>query len=360
AKFSEDVEQLALVGGDGNMTLIGADEFSELFSRHQPGIVVLQACESGTLSGSQSFRGIASRIVQQNVPVLVAMQYRVSNSTATQFALEFYRRLAENDPVDKAVQEGRRRIAISRTGYNSRDFATPLLFMRVRDGHIFQRQAGSLDETELKELKDEAERLSASQKFDEAVKHWKEIRDFGPDNNDAESKIMELQQQKLRNLQQTARRMELNQAYPDAISVWQEISLSASEAQSAEREIERLQEQQRQHGSIQDIQQQLMRRMGEIKPIYFSVAKRLKQIQKEGIVDDDSEILVNMVRQFLLQNLSSQDLTEMWQEAIGAPSVKKEVIEYTALVERLQRGEIIPVFGSEIHYHSGLLPLSAR
>ncbi len=171
---------------------------------------------------------------------------------------------------------------------------------------------------------------------------------------------MELQQQKLRNLQQTARRMELNQAYPDAISVWQEISLSASEAQSAEREIERLQEQQRQHGSIQDIQQQLMLRMGEIKPIYFSVAKRLKQIQKEGIVDDDSEILVNMVRQFLLQNLSSQDLTEMWQEAIGAPSVKKEVIEYIALVERLQRGEIIPVLGSEIHYHSGLLPLSAR
>ncbi|MCP4398396.1 MAG: CHAT domain-containing protein, partial [bacterium] len=116
AKFSEGVEQLALVGGDGNMTLIGADEFSELFSRHQPGIVVLQACESGKLSGSQSFRGIASRIVQQNVPVLVAMQYQVSNSTATQFALEFYRRLAENDPVDKAVQEGRRRIAISRTG----------------------------------------------------------------------------------------------------------------------------------------------------------------------------------------------------------------------------------------------------
>ncbi|MCP4375903.1 MAG: CHAT domain-containing protein, partial [bacterium] len=130
---------------DGKMELVSADDFSELFTRHQPGVVVLQSCEGGTLSASKAFVGIASQIVQQNIPVVVAMQYQVSNSSATRFAQEFYKRLAEHDPVDLAVQEGRRQIALGPAGYNRRDFATPNLFMRVRDGHLFQLPAGEED-----------------------------------------------------------------------------------------------------------------------------------------------------------------------------------------------------------------------
>ncbi len=118
---------------------VGAERFSELFTRHRPGIVLLHSCESAATSAAQAFVGVASRVVEQNIPVVVAMQYEVSNSTAARFALEFYERLAKGDPVDKATQEGRRRIALGPTGYGKRDFATPVLFMRVRDGHIFQR-----------------------------------------------------------------------------------------------------------------------------------------------------------------------------------------------------------------------------
>jgi hypothetical protein len=113
------------------------EQFSELFTRYRPGVVLLQSCESAATSAVQAFVGVASRVVEQNIPVVVAMQYRVSNSTAARFALEFYERLAQGDPVDKAAQEGRRRIALGPAGYGKRDFATPVLFMRVRDGHLF-------------------------------------------------------------------------------------------------------------------------------------------------------------------------------------------------------------------------------
>jgi hypothetical protein len=118
---------------------VEADYFSNLFGRHRPGVVLLQACEGGALSASQAFVGVASRIVQQNIPVVVAMQYEVSNTTATRFALRFYQRLAEGQPVDIAAQEGRYGVALGPAQYNSRDFATPVIFMRVRDGHLFSR-----------------------------------------------------------------------------------------------------------------------------------------------------------------------------------------------------------------------------
>ena len=140
----QDSGEIALSDRLGNALWTNAGDFSELFTRHQPGVVLLQACESGALSASEAFVGMASRVVQQNIPVVVAMQYEVSNMTATRFALEFYRRLAKGEPADKAVQEGRRQIELSMSE-KGRDFATPVIFMRVQDGHLFQRTEGPED-----------------------------------------------------------------------------------------------------------------------------------------------------------------------------------------------------------------------
>ena len=129
------IGQIALTRANGFAVWVNADQFSNLFARHRPGIVLLQACEGGALSASQAYVGVASQIVQHNVPVVLAMQYEISNATARRFAREFYARLAAGDPVDKAAQEGRFRIA---DFYDSRNFATPVIFMRVRDGHLFE------------------------------------------------------------------------------------------------------------------------------------------------------------------------------------------------------------------------------
>ena len=136
---NEAVGQLAFMNDMGRAKWINAREFSECFTQHVPGIVVLQACEGGQLSPSKAFVGVASKVVQQNIPVVVAMQYEVTNDTAIEFVSRFYWELAEGSPVDVAAQLGRRAIANGANLHRTRDFATPVIFMRVRDGYLFQR-----------------------------------------------------------------------------------------------------------------------------------------------------------------------------------------------------------------------------
>lgn len=124
----------------GESDWVDSEFFAGLFNTFRPGVVLLHACEGGTLSASQAFVGVASRVVQQNIPVVVAMQYEVTNNTALRFALKFYQQLAAGDPVDMAAQYGRRAVALN-TQYKRRDFATPVLFMRVADGHLFARSS---------------------------------------------------------------------------------------------------------------------------------------------------------------------------------------------------------------------------
>jgi CHAT domain len=133
-----EVGQIAFVDDIGDAMWVDADYFSERFNTHHPGIVILEACEGGMMSASQAFVGVASRVVQQNIPVVMAMQYEVTNATASIFARRFYKKLAQGEPVDIAAQDGRRAIALSNLQYKKRDFATPVIFMRVPDGHLFQ------------------------------------------------------------------------------------------------------------------------------------------------------------------------------------------------------------------------------
>ncbi|OUL36188.1 hypothetical protein BV372_08250 [Nostoc sp. T09] len=160
---NQEVGEIALVDDLNCARWVDANYFGSLFNRHRPGVVVLQACEGGMLSPSRAFVGVASRLMQQNVPVVVAMQYEVSNSTAGRFARCFYEKLAEGNPVDVAAQSGRLAITFSPTEYRTRDFATPVIFMRVQDGHLFQRQ---IEKTSAQTLESPVPDLSAEIKID--------------------------------------------------------------------------------------------------------------------------------------------------------------------------------------------------
>lgn len=136
----QEVGEIALMHESGQARWVDAPRFSTLFARYPPGVVLLQACEGGQLSASQAFTGVASHIVQQQIPVVVAMQYEISNNVARKFVAEFYKRLATFKPVDTAAQEGRNRIS----DFNvSRNFATPVLFMRAENGHLFERPSAN-------------------------------------------------------------------------------------------------------------------------------------------------------------------------------------------------------------------------
>ncbi|NEN97696.1 MAG: CHAT domain-containing protein [Moorea sp. SIO3I7] len=138
-RFQNENGEIALVDEFDQAQWISANDFSELFNKHRPGIIVLQACQGAMESTSKPSVGLASKVVQQRIPVVVAMQYPVSNSTASRFACHFYKQLAQGKSADIAVQEGRREISLHEsTGYRKRDFATPVIFMQVQDAHLLQ------------------------------------------------------------------------------------------------------------------------------------------------------------------------------------------------------------------------------
>jgi hypothetical protein len=138
---NQDVEQLALSDPTLNDPVwVDADYICGILEEYKPALVFLQACDSGALSANQPFFGIASRIVQQNVEVVIAMQYAVTNATANRFSRKFYEKILTGEPVDIAAQDARRFITLGETLYNKRDFATPVIFMRVEEGNLFVAQ----------------------------------------------------------------------------------------------------------------------------------------------------------------------------------------------------------------------------
>ena len=140
-KKTEKFGQIALLDTvTGKADWISADIFSRLFAQHRPGIVVLQACEGGANSASQAFASVAAKVVQENIAVVLAMQYLVKIHTANSFTSCFYKQVAKGYPVDIAAQSGRLAIALDSPYYESRDFATPVIFMSGQDGYLFQRK----------------------------------------------------------------------------------------------------------------------------------------------------------------------------------------------------------------------------
>lgn len=97
-------------------------------------LVLLNSCDGGRTAKTNPFAGVAPRLVQQDIPAVAAMQFRISDPAAISFSVEFYRTLADRFPVDAAVNEAR--LAIYSSG-NFMEWGTPILFMRSDDGMLF-------------------------------------------------------------------------------------------------------------------------------------------------------------------------------------------------------------------------------
>ena len=92
-------------------------------------LIFLNACETGQ-GGSADFNsGVAPALVAGGVPIVVANQYRVLDTSATFFAQHFYWSLAQGMEVGQAVREARIAVDYSLTG-ESIDWAIPVLYAR--------------------------------------------------------------------------------------------------------------------------------------------------------------------------------------------------------------------------------------
>jgi hypothetical protein len=131
---------LAFEGAEGAPDLVSGKAFAtKLKDLRSLGVVVLNACNTaraGQAGGGSPFRGVATALVLGGIPAVVAMQKPISDRAAIGFSTAFYRHLASGDSIDEALTEGRQ--AIHSANPDSFEWATPVLFLRLPEGNVFE------------------------------------------------------------------------------------------------------------------------------------------------------------------------------------------------------------------------------
>ena len=97
-------------------------------------LVVLNSCEGARGSHVDPFSGVASSLVEYQIPAVIGMQFEITDEAAVTFASRLYTALARGFPVDAALAQARK--AIFAAGSDI-EFGTPVLFLRAGDGRLF-------------------------------------------------------------------------------------------------------------------------------------------------------------------------------------------------------------------------------
>ncbi|HSM54526.1 MAG TPA: CHAT domain-containing protein, partial [Candidatus Sulfomarinibacteraceae bacterium] len=136
-RVEEQTQQVALAGPAGQARWIDVDQMTGLFARHLPSVVLFQPGNEAGNRAPGALAALARRAIEANVPAAVGMQYHVLPANGYRFATEFYRQVAHGQPIDVAVQEARYKLSDL---FESREFASPVLYLRVKDSHLFHRK----------------------------------------------------------------------------------------------------------------------------------------------------------------------------------------------------------------------------
>lgn len=135
--FDEQAEEgmLAFEDTQGRGSLVKAHPLGTLLHDHRAlRLAVLNSCEGARNSRTDPFAGVATTLIRQGIPAVVAMQFEITDEAAITFTSEFYTALAEGFPVDTAMAEARKAIY---TLPNDVEWGTPVLYMRAPDGRVF-------------------------------------------------------------------------------------------------------------------------------------------------------------------------------------------------------------------------------
>lgn len=134
-----------LEDGEGGLDRVSARDLEdELTGPPGLGLVVLNACSSGTWSGgSRVHAGLAPALASAGVPAVLAMQAPISDAAALALTRTLYRRLAAGDPLETALVEAR--LALTRPGSSATgpwaggEWAIPVLFLHGQGGPLISQ-----------------------------------------------------------------------------------------------------------------------------------------------------------------------------------------------------------------------------
>jgi hypothetical protein len=173
AEFRDNQGHLLLNDEQGGPEWIDEHRFAGILKNQGDlKLVVLNACQGATVSGTQVFSGIAPNLVREGIPAVVAMQYPVFDTAAILFAREFYYALfrgANAGRVDWAMVHARN--ALMRDFPGQREVAAPVLYLRAPHGVLFYKYTGSrvLDAAYSKAARDTERAVEATHRFNQSL-----------------------------------------------------------------------------------------------------------------------------------------------------------------------------------------------
>jgi CHAT domain-containing protein/WD40 repeat protein len=118
-------------------------------------LAVLNSCEGARASLNDPFSSVATSLIEYEIPAVIGMQFEITDRAAILFSGEFYAALADGRAVDEALSQARMAIFADN---NDIEWGTPVLFMRVTDGRLFDVQAPAAETATDLEAKADAER----------------------------------------------------------------------------------------------------------------------------------------------------------------------------------------------------------
>lgn len=104
-------------------------------------LVFLNACQTAQSTAAGPFAGVATALLQAGIPAVLAMQFPMTDAAALIVSEMVYQRLADGDPIDAAVAEGR--LAIKRRLPHSPEWGTPVLFLQAADGQLIRTETAT-------------------------------------------------------------------------------------------------------------------------------------------------------------------------------------------------------------------------
>ena len=134
--FVESAQDGALILEDDHRRarVVAGEDLGVILHGYRPlRLVMLNACEGARGSATDPFSGAAQSLVQQGIPAVIAMQFRITDRAAILFAREFYGALPLGLPVDTALTEARR--GLFAAGHDV-EWAVPVLYMRSPNGRL--------------------------------------------------------------------------------------------------------------------------------------------------------------------------------------------------------------------------------
>ncbi len=135
--LKEGKQSLVLEDQDRRADFVDEERFSQVFDGERNlRLITLVACHAGAQPRSDPFSGLGPALVGRGAPAVIAMRHALSVKAAAAFTEHFYHSLAASGQVDTAANEARQQMYLASHGET--DWGTPALFMRLKDGLVWQ------------------------------------------------------------------------------------------------------------------------------------------------------------------------------------------------------------------------------